>query len=500
MTVTESKTQSTASVGKAAASGVVWLMLQSLMGRGVALISQLVLAKLLVPEDFGVLGLAYTVTTIFNVLVNVGIDQVVQQRHKKMRFWATQAFWISLGLATVATFAMCLSAPVGAAFYHNDKIVPLIWLIASSVPLLTLATLPQAQMQAQMKFRFLATYGTFDLVCTQLFIILLAWLGFGALSFAIPIPVMAAIKAAVFWKTAPVPLRALKVSKGWWAIIRRGATVLGSRISATLTNQGDYIILGLLATSHVVGVYYFAFRLSVQPMMMLATNFTNVLFPALTSMKGDVQRQRDAAFKTAKFLGVVTVPICLLQAAVAEPGLVFLFGERWRESIILIQILSIGIPFEVFSWPSFSLLSARGKFSLSFKYRAVSAAAFFALVAVAGSLWSVIGVATAVTFFYAVRPLVICFLMYHREGIRIRTILTAYFLPFFLGAISIGVPYMTTKMPFLDGQYLAQIGVVGVLGSGLYVLSLRLLMPEAYQEVRSRVQGLIYKKISNKNK
>src|SRR5580704_8919481 len=121
------------SISKEAASGFVWLFMQTMSGRVSILVSQLVLAKILFPEDFGVLGLASTITSIFGVFTDVGIDQILQQRRSGMRLWATQAFWISLSLGMVMALAMSIYAPFGAKLYHNDNVAVLVWVAASSL-------------------------------------------------------------------------------------------------------------------------------------------------------------------------------------------------------------------------------------------------------------------------------------------------------------------------------------------------------------------------------
>jgi O-antigen/teichoic acid export membrane protein len=110
------------SFGLAATSGIFWIIIQTICGRASGFIGQLILAKILVPEDFGILGLATTITTFVSVLTDVGIDQVMMQRRPRMHLWATQAFWISLILSTLAAIIMAVIAPIGANLYHNEKI------------------------------------------------------------------------------------------------------------------------------------------------------------------------------------------------------------------------------------------------------------------------------------------------------------------------------------------------------------------------------------------
>src|ERR1700677_4296284 len=85
------------SVGAKAAGGAVWFLSQTIAGRVVQLISQIALSWLLLPKDFGVVSLTYTLTTIVGALFSFGVADVVLQRQRKLRLWLSQGFWLSIG-------------------------------------------------------------------------------------------------------------------------------------------------------------------------------------------------------------------------------------------------------------------------------------------------------------------------------------------------------------------------------------------------------------------
>ena len=100
----------------------------------------------------------------------------------------------------------------------------------------------------------------------------------------------------------------------------------------------------------MVGAYFFAFRLAIQPVQLLAGNLSNVLFPILAQLRGDPARQGEAALKASRVLSYVVMPYCFLQAAVAKPLLTLVFADKWLAAIPLMQILSIGLAFDAVSW------------------------------------------------------------------------------------------------------------------------------------------------------
>jgi len=481
------------SIGVAAASGIVWTIIQTICWRASGFIGQLILAKILVPEDFGIVGLAFTVTTFVSVLTSVGIDQVLMQR-RRMRLWATQAFWISLILSTLAAIAMTIFAPIGAKLYHNEKITHIIWITALSLPLSALSTVPEVKLRSLMKFKFLASYRSAESVVSQIATILFAWSGFEAISFVLASPLFALVRAIVFWRVAPIPLRPLRLSKGWSQMMKRGSGVFGAAILTTSIGQGDYMILGLLASAQVVGIYFFAFKLASQPMLTLASSFKGVLGPTLIMLSSEPVRQRDAALKAAELLGVLTVPLCFLQAAVAKPGLTLLFGTRWLESIPLIQILSMGLPLDAISWAAGALLASRGQFGREFKYQLISAPLFFMLVPAGALLASSTGVAIGVATYYMIHPIFFTAVVFCREGISILRVLSCFYNPAILSCITIGMAYAVSHAPIFHNFLLAQILVIVLFGGFAYLLAIRHFSPLIYNEIRSRALGFLRRK------
>jgi O-antigen/teichoic acid export membrane protein len=482
------------SFGMAAISGIIWTIVQTLCGRASGFIGQLILAKILVPEDFGILGLAYTIIIFVSMLTNVGIDQVLIQRQPRMHLWATQAFWIILILATIAAITMAAFAPIAAKLYHNEKITSVIWIMALSTPISALVTLPWVKLRSMMRFKFLSAYYSIEAVIAQIMTILLALGGFGAISFVLPIPLLAAVRALVFWRIAPLPLRPLRLSKGWSKMLKRGSGVFGAAVLTTSIGQGDYMILGVLASAQVVGIYFFAFKLAAQPMLTLASSFNGVLGPTLIAISGEPVRQRDAALRTAEVLGVLTIPICFFQAAVAKPGLTLLFGTQWLESIPLVQILSIGLPLDAVSWAAGALLAARGQFGRSFKYQLISAPFFFMFVTAGALLGSATGVAIGVAIYYTIHPILYTAIVFCKEGISIVRVLSCFYTPALLSFITIGTAYGISLAPIFHDFLILQIVVISLFGGFMYLLGVRHFSPLIYNDVQAKVRGFLQRK------
>ena len=472
MKETKEKPRLEPGLSKAATRGVMWLFAQSISARVTGLFSQLVLASLLTPADFGIIGLAYTITGIAQSLISFGVDDVLLQRQKRMTYWSSAAFWISLSLGSVGMLTMMAAAPVAARVYHSRNLVEVILVLAVAMPIRTLATVPTVSIRLAMGFRFLAVYNSSEIVAVQLLTIGFAWLGFGALSFALPVPLAAMVKAVLFCRRSP-PLtnRRPKQVQLLYMLSRSGVVFL-TRTIISIVNQGDYIVLGLTATKSDVGLYYFAFRSAVQPIVMLSGNFTSVMLPAFAQLTDQPTRQANAVVRACRLLSYLVVPICFLQAALAGPGLLLLFGKRWQGSIHLMQLLSVGLPFDAVSWITGSLLTARGEFGRALRFAAASAPLFFGLVVSGAWLQGPIGVATAVVTYYMIYPPLCSILILRSNNVRVRTILELYLMPVLLAGPAVGLPYLISLSSILTGHNLLRVIVISTLSCMFYVSAL----------------------------
>ncbi len=425
---------------------------------------------------------------IIRALVSFGVDDVLLQRQRTIRLWQTSAFWVSMGLSVVGMMLMVAVAPLGAALYHSPKLIGLVAVIAIAMPLGALSTVSSVTIRSQMGFRYLALYNTFEIAATNLLTIMLAWLGFGAYSFAIPLPILMAIKAVLFWSKAPPNLRSrLRLSQIKY-LANKGSTVFGTKILLESVAQADYLTLGILASHSIVGSYYFAYRLAFQPLRMLAGNFSSVLFPAFAQLNAEPRRQLAAAINASRLLAYIAMPLCFLQAAAAGPFLRLWFGPKWLSAIPLVQGLSIGFPFDAISWIAGAMMSAQGVFRRQFVLTAALAPLFFALV-VAGAFYaSALGVAWGVTIYYIVTGPLYAAVAFGRVGASLRQVLSFYVTPPLVAGFTIGAAYLLAEAPALNhGSDLVRLVILGAAAPTLYVAVVRVVAPSVLTQLGERL-------------
>jgi len=417
-------------LGHATAVGVAWLLMQTVGTRTVGFVAQIVVASILFPEDFGLISLAYTICNLGSVLAGFGLEQVVIQRHRSIRFWVVPAFYLSLGLGIGVCLVLLMAAPVCATLYGEPRVSGLVDVIAFSVPFSALGLVPAMLLRARLDFRRIAALNFGEAVAVQVLTIAFAWTGLGAYSFALPLPIVAIGKSAALWLIAPARL------DGTWRKVRRGRHLLGSGLAVslaniilTLINNGDYFVLGLFGTTTAVGNYFFAFKLASQPVLLMAANFSNALVPALSQMRTERRAQGEAALKAARLTGLITLPLAVMQAAVIAPVIHLLFRDKWDNAIPLMQLLSVALGFDSIAWVALTLLVAQRGFWKHLVYCAVLLPVFFACVTAGGLHGSAMGVAVGVAVYYVAITPIYTYVVFRASGMTAGRLGSLYLVP-----------------------------------------------------------------------
>ena len=504
-------------------AGFVWLTAQTFGSKLVNMAGQVVLAWILKPDIFGLVGLAYTVTAFAGLIQQAGLREILIHRQAKFARWANPAFWMSLTLGCVGCVAMLALAPVAWWMYEEgplleSQLLPLILVLAATAPFSALDTVPDARLTSEMRFGYLAGVKCFTAIAQMGLSIIFALMGFGALSFVLPVPIITAARLALLWGPvwrshgrSGIRIRPQLQIRRWKYLFGDGLTLLLANFFVMLTWQGDYIILGTMHDMKTVGIYFFAFNLSIQTMQVFTSNLTGVLFPALSKLQDDPAHQTRAFLQAAAMLAVVGVPLCLLQAALAGPAVSIAFNSWWQPAIRVLQLLSIGMAIRIVSSPGGSLIQAQGRFKTYLLINVFNATVFLLLVWAGAKLGSHVPswlmwiardlhaaalVAAAVAVYFTVIGPVFMYIAVRPGGGTARDVWRVYAGPCAAAALAVGGAVLAGRMVPAMSNYDDRIRqgvrflVISVWSIVLYVPLIRLLAPDAFSELVGRVTRL----------
>jgi O-antigen/teichoic acid export membrane protein len=285
-------------------------------------------------------------------------------------------------------------------------------------------------------------------------------------------------------------MRPARPRRAWWYLVRSSLWIWVFRLLVALVSQGDYFVIGLLASRQEVGFYFFAFRLSFQPVEALAGNLAAVMFPALAQLRSRREEQYRKALKSSEYLAAVVFFVGCLQAALASPLLHLIFHDRWNGSIVLIQALSLAAPFDAVPWIAGALLEARGEFRTRLIRLLVASPWFFILVALGAWLDNAFGVAIGVGVYYAIFGPWYSYLAMRSEDIGLSSIIRIYISPILLSGAAVSAAWALTHLLNLSDAPAIQTLFISVVATGLYASLLRTCMPRTFFAVRNQITSI----------
>ena len=349
-------------LSRTALKGAVWTMAATAGIKCVTLIAQVGIAWYLLPKDLGIALLAISIASVVQIVMSVGMCEVLIQDPERIERDIGQAVWLTLALSLVAAAAVCAVSPFAWRIYHEPGIETILQVLALSWPLHAYAAVAPALLYRDLRFGRIAVMHLLGGCVHAGTTLALAALGFGPYALVLPAYAMA-VFLTVFTRLSVGPIRFDWPRPGnWRPLCAAGAWILLRSLFQTAQQYAAAFALGILHSSTVVGLYYWGYQVANQAMFLLSEKLSGVLFPSFVKLNGDRDRQYRAFRMTCWMLLLPCVPVCILQALLAEPVIHLLFKPQWAGSVRVVQWLSIGLVFLPLSTLNTSILRAHGDF------------------------------------------------------------------------------------------------------------------------------------------
>jgi PST family polysaccharide transporter len=378
-------------------SGFKWSAASQFGRQAMQLATTAILARLLSPADFGLMGMATVAVGFAGLFRDLGTGSALIQRAEVDEGLLRGLFWVNAGFGLFAAGGLLLLAPLIALFYHEPRVTPLLQMLSLAFLCSGLAVVHQALLERRLGFRPLARVELASVLFGAAVGIGTALAGHGVWSLVWQALASAVLSTLLLWGAS-----------GWrpgfccrWHEMRQVREVAGYSLNLTGYNvfnyfarNADYLLVGRYLGAVELGYYTLAYRLMLYPLQNVSAVVGRVLFPLFARLRDDDVRFRAAFRKAAAGVALLTFPLMLGLLALAEPFVFVVFGPAWQPVVLLLQILApVGMAQSVVALVG-PVYQAKGRTDWMFRWGFV-AGTLFILSFVAGLRWGVVGVATA---------------------------------------------------------------------------------------------------------
>ncbi|MBY8726306.1 colanic acid undecaprenyl disphosphate flippase WzxC [Escherichia coli] len=425
-------------------SGAKWSAMATVIIIGLGLVQMTVLARIIDNHQFGLLTVSLVIIALADMLSDFGIANSIIQRKEISHFELTTLYWLNVGLGVVVCVTVFALSGGIASVLHNPDLQPLIQTLSLAFIVTPHGQQFRALMQKELEFNKIGLIETSSVLAGFTFTVVAAHFWPLAMTAILGYLVNSAVRTLLFGYFGRKIYRPglhfslASVSSN----LRFGAWLTADSVINYVNTNLSTLVLARILGASVAGGYNLAYNVAVVPPMKLNPIITRVLFPAFAKIQDDTAKLRVNFYKLLSVVGIINFPALLGLMVVSNNFVPLVFGEKWASIIPVLQLLCVVGLLRSVGNPIGSLLMAKARVDISFKFNVFKTCLFIPAIIVGGQLDGAIGVTlgfllvqiinTILSYFVLIKPIL---------GSSYREYILSLWLPFYLSLPTLTVSY-----------------------------------------------------------
>ncbi len=479
-----------ASVREKSIMGFIWRFMQNASTQIINFVVSIILARILMPDDYGLIAMITVFTNIAMVFINVGFSSTIVQKNELSELDKNTVFYTGLFTALLIYAILYFSAPFVADFYHEETLCPLLRFESLIVVLGGLYSVHQALITRSLEFKKSFMISLVGAITHGVVGIILALLGFGPWALAISTVANIFVCCIVAWCVVKWRPKFMFSKDSAKYIFSFSGKVLGSELLNSVFNNIRSLIIGRQYSSQDLAYYNRAHHFPTLIMNQVDSSTTTVLFSALSKYQADWEGSGLSALRRAMKTSLyVCAPLLFGLSAVAEPMTVLLLTEKWLPCVEYIRLVSMMCLF----WPLTAqrhALNSLGKSGVSLRLNIITKVITIIVliatykISVSAMLYGSISVSIIA---YAIGAFEYRKHLKYKISTQLKDILP----PVVLGIIMFIVTYCVS---FLNLPYLPMIILQIIVGAVVYILLSVIFKIDSFYYILNILKGFLKKK------
>lgn len=377
-----------------AVSGVKWSTASQAGRLGTQLLTTIILARLLSPSDFGLVGMAMVVIGFIGIFKDLGTSAAIIQRKEISDALISSIFWVNVGFGALATSILFLLAPLGELLYHEPRVVAILQVLSASFFFSGLGIVQQALLERSVSFNLLAKLEITSVFIGAIIGIGLALAGAGVWSLVMQSLATTFLSTVLLWYSSSWRPQWVFHWKEIQTVSSFSLNLTGFNIFNYFARNADYLLIGRYLGAQDLGYYTLAYRILLFPIQNIAAVIGRVLYPVFSTIQDDNDRFASAYLKVVGSIALISFPLMMGVFVLARPFVSVFFGDTWQPVALLIMILApVGLIQSVGATVG-AIYQVKGRTDWMFRW-GIASGSFMIIAFVVGLRWGVVGIAIA---------------------------------------------------------------------------------------------------------
>lgn len=473
-----------------------------LLGRVITLVTFIVLARLITPEELGQYTSGSILVGFGLLLAGSGMLAALIHREDRLDEAASTATAATIGAGVILALIGVATAPLIGAFFGSDKVAEIAAVSSGVLFMQSAVTVPNAILQRRFSFlrrvivepAAMVAFGVASIVATAK--------GLGVWGLVIGLYAQSLTDVALSWGLVRWRPRLRQISFAMWReLVGYGRHVLAGSVIRRFGDRVPILVAGGMLDQSAVGQLQYANRIVTTPYSLLVAGISYVIFPAFARIAGDSDRFKPALLRTLRWSAVVAMPIGLILAPLGEPLAIIAFGERWRVAGEITAAVCLFIPAQTIAAEIGEGFKGTGIPAKRTRVNAIAVTAGAITMVALTPLIGLFGVGIGISVDAVAGAAVAIALASGAMAIPVRSFLTAVAPPAAAAVLMVAVLFPLENLVVNAADHGTALGLLlltaeAALGLAIYLLGLRVLAPGTGRELlrmartaRRRPQG-----------
>lgn len=397
-------------------SGMIWSSFQRFGTMGINFLSNIVLARLLSPDDFGCIGMLTIFMVIADTFINGGFGAaIIQKRDVSHEDYCTVFYW-NIFISVLFYILIYISAPIISQFYDIPILTKVLRVQALVLFSNALSIIQINVLRKNLQFKKLSIIQLFASSIAVLLAIYLAYNGYGVWSLVIQQIVLSVIVMIGLWLLNSWRPSMYFSHKSFIELFGYGSFLLLSDLLNNICDNLQGLIIGKKFCAEELGLYTQAKKLETVPTSSISYVVNLVAFPVYSSLQYEKVKLYSMVRKSLCMMNFINIPLMMLLIIIAEPLIIFLLSDKWVDAIPYFRILCISGLFNCIQSVNYQVVCAMGKSKIVFKWNIIKRIIGIGLIVI-GMSWGVKGILYGMVTSFTITTLI---------NIRVATPFTDY--------------------------------------------------------------------------
>ena len=347
--------------------GVAWNFIEKVLMRGASFVIGIILARLLSPSDFGLIGMLAIFVAISNVFIEGGLAKALIQRKDCQDIDFSTAFVANVSMSLVIYVVLFLTAPLIADFYDEPILTDITRILSLNFVLGSFNIVQRAKLMANVDFKSLAQINVISTIVSGIIGIAMAFYGWGVWSLVgqtLCSTIVLLLLFPFYSKWHP----SVRFSKdSFRQLFGFGSKLMATGVYSVILNNISTICIGRFYKSNQLGFYTRASQFSEIISSTMFDVLGNVTFPVLSHLQDDREKLVSVYRKSLFITSMLIFPMMILCALLSRPMVIILLTEKWLPCVVLMQWLFLARMFTPLSAINMNILNAVGRSDLFMK-------------------------------------------------------------------------------------------------------------------------------------